>query len=71
MKWQGEVHDITKRQENSRCDRELAFNRRGEKTFQASLRKLHATMGDRRRWVVEHDVEPAETIQIVSDGRIL
>ena len=47
------------------------MNRRGEKTFQASQGQLHATVGKRRRWVVEHDMKPADTIQIVYDGRVL
>ena len=70
MKWQGEVHDILESQKNRRY-RELAFNRRGEKTFQASPRQLHVTVGEGRGWVVEHDMKPTDTIQIVYDGRIL
>ena len=48
MKWQGKVHDILESQKNGWCYRELAFNRRGEKTFQASQRQLHATVGKGR-----------------------
>jgi len=71
IKRQGEVHDISESQKNGRCYRELVFNRSGEKTFQASQRQLHATVGEGRGWVVAHDMKAADTIQIVYDGRIL